>query len=751
MQIHDNQKSSITVFIVLIVLVLLFSFCKEAGALESVQFVQELQGLIEPIDIAIMDNGDRYILDRQSAQVHVYNPEGNLKFIFGGKGVSPGMMRYPGSIALSSQGEVFITDTGNSRILVFDKDGQYRYQLGNAGSKEGQFELPSSVACDQSDNIFISDEGKNTLTQYSPHGVFLQTWQLEHQPKEIMFDRQQNLYVLMPAIGKIAKYSPAMQIIKYISYVQGEKDYIKEASSIAVDHRGDIYIIENLDNNIKKIDQDANLLFSFGSKGVGRGQFMNPLGIEADDQGHIYVADAKNKRVQMFKVLGSENSSMEITGAIIPLIDFDSAIVAQKAISDLQYIHSKGLYALGDLSGRILWKSQSSLVLDEFSTQNALLKYPKGMHITEEGDMLIAESGKSRLHFLNSDASSQYTFGRKGKNTSQFNELQDVIVGPDNLIYVSDTYNNRIQVFSRDGIYLNTFGQKTDKDSKEAGQLTFKHPKSLAFDSQSQLYVLDKKNLRIQVFNTRGEFIRDIGPQGDVYVHLVEPIDIDIDENDFLYIADRGDHKIKILNDKGELIAAFGSSGYGPSFFPMLSAVSAHQGKIYVADYKVDKIKVFNFGQKQHTVKAKSAITKEVLVSNVKVASIEPELKMSMILPAQKKVPTAAPVVTQALLSADFKYKVYFENNRLFVRSQTLILDDQIKTDPEKYNRARQSLIELIKEKIIEKVGVNYEYLSQSILIEHEEILDNGKFSLTISVSNDTLAGKDGGDQLSKR
>ncbi|HLE26306.1 MAG TPA: hypothetical protein VI935_11780, partial [Thermodesulfobacteriota bacterium] len=71
-------------------------------------------------------------------------------------------------------------------------------------------------------------------------------------------------------------------------------------SGIEVDGTGNIFVADFGNNRIQKFDSSGNFLLSFGTLGSGDGQFNGPSGVEVDSTGNIYVADTFNNRIQVF-------------------------------------------------------------------------------------------------------------------------------------------------------------------------------------------------------------------------------------------------------------------------------------------------------------------------------------------------------------------------------------------------------------------------------------------------------------------
>lgn len=104
----------------------------------------------------------------------------------------------------------------------------------------------------------------------------------------------------------------------------------------------------------------------------------------------------------------------------------------------------------------------------------------------------------------------------------------DVIVAPNGTIFVSEGHgagNNRILKFTKDGKLIKTWGKYG------TGPGEFDQPHSLAFDSKGRLYVADRNNNRIQVFDQEGKFLSEMK-------QFSRPSGVFIDKHDNIYIAD---------------------------------------------------------------------------------------------------------------------------------------------------------------------------------------------------------------------
>jgi sugar lactone lactonase YvrE len=122
------------------------------------------------------------------------------------------------------------------------------------------------------------------------------------------------------------------------------------------------------------------------------------------------------------------------------------------------------------------------------------------------------------------------TLGKKGgaAEPDYFFAPNDVIVAPDGDIFVSEGHgagNNRILKFTKDGTLIKTWGKRG------TGPGEFDQPHALAFDSKGRLFVGDRNNNRIQIFDQDGKFLAEMR-------QFSRPSGIFIDAHDNLYAAD---------------------------------------------------------------------------------------------------------------------------------------------------------------------------------------------------------------------
>ena len=163
--------------------------------------------------------------------------------------------------------------------------------------------------------------------------------------------------------------------------------------------------------------------------------------------------------------------------------------------------------------------------------------FPHGITADREGNIWVtdgdAKDGKGHQVFkFSATGKVLMTLGEAGvagDGDDTFNKPSAVAIAANGDIFVADGHggnsNARIVKFSKDGKFIMTWGKK----GSAPGELNIPH--ALAFDSKGRLFVADRGNNRIQIFDQNGTFI-------DQWQQFSRPSGLFIDKNDVIYVAD---------------------------------------------------------------------------------------------------------------------------------------------------------------------------------------------------------------------
>ncbi|MBA4376076.1 MAG: hypothetical protein C0401_07895 [Anaerolinea sp.] len=187
-------------------------------------------------------------------------------------------------------------------------------------------------------------------------------------------------------------------------------------------------------------------------------------------------------------------------------------------------------------------------------------------------------------------------FGSVGVENGQFTSPRGIAMGKDGTIYVADSRNHRIQRFSPDGKWLNSWGSFASVDAGEAPGGTFNEPWGIAVGPDGSVYVADTWNYRIQKFTASGKYITMWGAPGtaDSPTTFWGPRGIVVDKSGHVFITDTGNNRVVIFDEQGNYLNQFGINGINAGEFdePVGLAIDG-EGNLYVVDTWNQRVQVF--------------------------------------------------------------------------------------------------------------------------------------------------------------
>src|SRR5262245_41861013 len=206
-----------------------------------------------------------------------------------------------------------------------------------------------------------------------------------------------------------------------------------------------------------------------------------------------------------------------------------------------------------------------------------------GLRIDKEGNIWATDVGAHTVMKLDTQGKVLMTLGTKGQRgewnetTQFFYEPNDVAIANNGDIFVAQGHtpgangNPRVLKFDKNGKFIKSWGGK----GKEPGKFDVAH--GLAFDAKGQLWVADRENQRIQIFDTDGKFIKELK-----YAGL--PCSLDIGPQN-IYMVNGFAGQLLKMDLEGKVLSAMGKPGKGPGEFGEAHVLAVSpKGEIYVAD-----------------------------------------------------------------------------------------------------------------------------------------------------------------------
>jgi len=176
------------------------------------------------------------------------------------------------------------------------------------------------------------------------------------------------------------------------------------------------------------------------------------------------------------------------------------------------------------------------------------LNAPRSLAFAKDDTVYVADSRNHRVLHLDMEGNVLHEWGAfaDGVNTpaasGTFNEPWGIAISPnDGSVYVTDTWNHRVEKFTSAGKFVTDwgiFGQGETPDS-------FYGPRGLAVDAEGRVYVTDTGNKRIAVFDAKGNFITQFGSAGFDPGQFDEPVGVTVDKNGTVYVVDTWNQRIQ--------------------------------------------------------------------------------------------------------------------------------------------------------------------------------------------------------------
>jgi DNA-binding beta-propeller fold protein YncE len=267
------------------------------------------------------------------------------------------------------------------------------------------------------------------------------------------------------------------------SYRESSDEELSPPSGFCFSSEGHLLLADDFNHRIQVYDTQNNLLHCFGSKGKEPGQFQYPKGIAVDLDGNIYVADCWNHRIQKFDSKGTHllsigtcgDSKGELNEPYDILIEpSGNLIVVERYNHRIQFFDPQGV-SLGWVGDRGTVLEEQLAELQE-TPQNLLapplFELPTSIAKDRLGNYFITDSGNHRVHKFNSQWQGIMSFGEKGSFPGQFEYPLCITVASNDLLYVADLNNERVQVFSPFGQYLFAIDEANTGQSFAAPCLT---------------------------------------------------------------------------------------------------------------------------------------------------------------------------------------------------------------------------------------------------------------------------------------
>jgi ABC-type Fe3+ transport system permease subunit/DNA-binding beta-propeller fold protein YncE len=310
-----------------------------------------------------------------------------------------------------------------------------------------------------------------------------------NKPRSVAVDAQDNLYVV-DMTGRVQKFSPDG---KFLLLWQMPQTDLGKPKGMCRDRDGNIVVIEPHYQRVNHYTPEGKLLARWGESGTNAGQFKMPRAAAVNSRGEILVSEYTGvERVQRFVVQRSEVGSQK-----------------------------------SEVDGSPLTPSLSPSEGE---------RVPPGR---EKGHRSLSPENPVEARLVS-------VFGQAGTGPGEFNRAEGLCVDAQDRIYVADSCNHRIQIFSSDGKFIRAFG----RPGSGKGELSY--PYDICVDRAGRIYVCEFGNSRIQIFDANCQPLEILGGPGTEPGKFNNPWGVALDSAGNLYVADSQNHRVQKLVRRSE-------------------------------------------------------------------------------------------------------------------------------------------------------------------------------------------------------
>ena len=352
-----------------------------------------------------------------------------------------------------------------------------------------------------------------------------------------------------------------------------------------------------------------------GGQGSEPGQFSHISGLYISMNGCFYVSEFYNHRVQIFESPKSHNKDNNVISEGVKTISSHRPLYTIGPESDIPSVTLMGISepwgvtigANDDIcvaskkDKKIFLNGGHSYELREEISELIWESPQDGKDMADLSDVAVCEDGcllisiQNQLVKITLDRLVLASIGKRGEQGRKDNELDKpngIAVGKEGQIYVADRGNYRVQIFNADLTYKGTcsFPDRVGR--------TDIYPEKIAISSVGNVYVTDSKNTCVYVFNENGQFLFQFGKKGNSRDRgsLSSPTAIAIDREDYVYISE-SNVGVSIFDKDGCFVKAFGNN---------LRDIKAmhidNRGNLYVCESRNSRVCVFSGIKSQQKV-----------------------------------------------------------------------------------------------------------------------------------------------------
>ena len=314
----------------------------------------------------------------------------------------------------------------------------------------------------------------------------------EFKPQQLVLGPEKEIRVVCADLSSVCQ---TLGEVKFVKKVQFKGTHVKTIGGInrprhiAFATTGEIVVCE-WHGDCKVFDRNYRLLRSFGNTGPEESRLYKPLGVAISSDNTVFVVGCNNC-VKKFTFEGQFVASVGSYGS--GQLQFKTPFaIAYNHINNRVYVCDSNNHRITILNHDLTFHGS----FGRQGSQAGQFNDPYGISVDMKGRILVADHGNNRFQVFDANDHLLSSITDTGAGEKLQRPIS-VAVGPDNWVYVVESdYNTcaRVSVFDENGKYIKSFGKRGNKDGE------FKDPYAIAVRDDGYVYVSDTNNDRVQIF-----------------------------------------------------------------------------------------------------------------------------------------------------------------------------------------------------------------------------------------------------------
>lgn len=239
------------------------------------------------------------------------------------------------------------------------------------------------------------------------------------------------------------------------------------------------------------------------------------------------------------------------------------------------------------------WNGKRIVEMDMIGRRSRMLgsediSHPASLALSPSGDIFVVEGAGPNPGVKKWDEAGKLLTSvcGEGSGLGKFRSPRGMKIGLKSEVFVCDRDNSRLQVFNMDLNYLRCIDLSNLRLKNKA------KPNDLAFDQDRNVYITDYSNNCIHKLDPSEKYLVTFSES--MNGQLAGPEGVAVDSSGYLYVTESHSHRVSVFKTSGECVKAFGCKGKrdGELNFPMGIALDK-SGNIYVCELLNNRIQVF--------------------------------------------------------------------------------------------------------------------------------------------------------------